>query len=119
VLSYCISPELCDRYQATWAWSPIPYQAQPQWLALENLLDQVESYWRNQSDMDTYNPDQQQADINLVTEYLSQVKARPTALLPSDFNALHAPLKIVHQEHSDPLMWKGKPTGWLIMDKIS
>jgi hypothetical protein len=119
VLPYCISPDLCDRYKAEWAWSPIPYQAQPQWLALENLLDQVESYWRNQSDMDTYNPDQQQADINLVTEYLRQVKARPTALLPSDFNALHAPFVLEHQEHSDDLMWKGKPTGWLIMDKIS
>lgn len=114
VLPFCISPELCDRYKAEWAWSPIPYQAQPQWLALENLLDEVQSYWRNQSDMDTYNPDHQQADINMVTEYLSQVKASFTALLPSSFNALRAPFQLVRQEFTDELMWQGEATGWLV-----
>jgi hypothetical protein len=119
VLPFCLTPEQCDQYRTEWAWSPVPYQPQPQWLALDNLLNEVESWYRYQSETDSYNSTHQQADIQLVSQLYEDATKKRYAIVPNDLDGLHAPFKLEHQEHSDALMWKGKPTGWLIMDKIS
>lgn len=116
VLPFCLSPELCDRYQAEWAWSPIPYRPQSMWLALDTLLSNVESWYRSESELNTYNPAHQQEDIQLVTQLLRSAMSQ-IAVETSELNALHAPFVVEHQEHTDSLMWLGEPTGWLVKSR--
>jgi hypothetical protein len=104
----CLTPEQCDRYSATWAWSPIAYRPQPLWLALHHLLDTVESWYRHQI-LCTH----QQTDLELIKQAIAQVDIL-TEVVPEELSKLHAPFVVIYQEVLDELVHSGKPTGFLV-----